>query len=191
MGTRRDYMTVRNIGKRRGKSLYRDIKGRGKDQNGVLYYEFKGLLYRQILEQDVEIVREARKVVASQQIFTIRDKKTNEVKLMSLDKMMKPEKDDEILEIIREMNPEEGNTSIAVFDLATKDFIAILDVETKPDTNWCKAGVTFTFAKGKESFREKVKKDFYKICKDSGLFVDGIEEVTWKGNQPTFNPITQ
>lgn len=51
-----DKMTVQGgVGPKLGGRIYRNLKKGDKD---IIHYEYKGLLFREVLEQDVSLIRE-------------------------------------------------------------------------------------------------------------------------------------
>lgn len=173
----KDYMTVKGgVGPKDGERIYRDLKKEDKD---IIYIQYKGLLFRDILDQDVDLIREANRGFREACTMLVRDQKTGQFQLMSADKIYDPPTDKEILERIRGIDREKGKCSIAVFEHKTKQFIALLDVETLENTEFKECAVEFMFAKNKliqRAWGNKVKKYFVEICKESGLFINGCVE---------------
>ena len=150
---KKDFMTLEGIGKENKGRIYRDYKG---DTDGILYFEDKrsNLLIRQIvpIAKDVELVRSTQKIAASQYVLV--DKDTSH--FIPLVNVMAEYTDEELKKKIRESNPlvnEEGAMSVAIFNLKTAEFIAILDVEpAKPSVDEIEeifkgiGAITFTFS---------------------------------------------
>lgn len=176
---RKDYMTVKGgVGPKDGDRIYRDLKGvPGID---IIYFEYKGFLFRQILEQDVALVKEANRLESQNYQMLVRDKRTGNYEVMSADKVYAAPTDEEILQRIRGINAnDEGKVSLAVFVAKTKEFVAILDVETLEDSEYTECAVEFLFSNNKvtrKRYENNVKKYFIDACKETGFFVNGGKE---------------
>ena len=191
----KDFMTVKGIGKKEGTRLYREFNG---DEEGVLYYEDKvnKLLIRQILPipQDIELVRKTRKIAAEELIVTKTDENGRKT-ITTMDKVLPVDTDEEILKLIIRANPQnndDGSISITIFNMVTKEFIAILDVEPIPDTESKEAGILFTFSRNKiirKRYGEKVKRIINNLLKEDGMYPNGCKEVIWTGKDYVLIPI--
>lgn len=180
----KDYMTVKGIKKGNKGSLYCDWPG---DEDGIFYFQDKvtGFLIRQILPQDLELVKKYRLIAASQVIVS---KEVNGKKIyMSYDKIME-ESDQEVLNLINEAIPknnENGDISLIVFNIKTKEFIAMLDVMQVGKSE--EAVVGFTFSTNEVIRRRsesKLKSRIKELLIDEKICKSMKEEVwnTQKGN---------
>ena len=175
--TKREKMLVKGVGKFNGKSLFRDLKGY---PDGIFYYEDRrtGLLFRQILPQDIEIMKEAGETAARERIINYNGQ------LFTSDKLSKPVSDDKILKIINDSNPSKGIFSIAVFNIKRAQFICIIDIEPIENTDENEAKLLIGFCKNlvtKNRYGKLVKKRFNEICIESNLFPKGCKEKVWNG----------
>lgn len=190
---KKDFMTLEGIGKENKGRIYRDYKG---DTDGILYFEDKrsNLLIRQIvpIAKDVELVRSTQKIAASQYVLV--DKDTSH--FIPLVNVMAEYTDEELKKKIRESNPlvnEEGAMSVAIFNLKTAEFIAILDVETAPNTDLKIGAITFTFSNNiviRKRYGKKVKKWVEKFFKEAHIYTGGCREAIFNGNEYELVPIS-
>lgn len=182
---KKDYMTVKGgIGPKVGKRIYQELK---KGNSEIIYYKYKGFLFRQILpEQDIELIKEIGKAEREACKMLVRDKATGQYEVMSADKVYKQPTNDELLEKIQALNnADKGNLLILVFIEKTKEFVALLDVEMLDDSDFTECAVEYFFTKNQVSrnrYSEVVKKYFNEICKDSWLFVNGCKEKIRRGD---------
>ncbi len=169
-----DRMRVQGITNPGRDSLYWDLKG---DKTGIFYCEDKvsGLLFREILPQDTEILREMGEVAASEQM----------ARLYGIKYPGRKMSDEEIFRIIRKNNPENGYFSIAVFDMNTADFLCIIDIESISTEEG-----RILLGKGKKMAQNQVmrrkieplvKRRLNSILIDSWVFPNGCKEKVWNG----------
>ena len=190
---KKDFMTLEGIGKENKGRIYRDYKG---DTDGILYFEDKrnNLLIRQIvpIAKDVELVRSTQKIAASQYVLV--DKDTSH--FIPLVNVMAEYTDEELKKKIRESNPlvnEEGAMSVAIFNLKTAEFIAILDVETAPNTDFKIWAITFTFSNNmviRNRYGQKIRRWTEKFLKETHIYTGGCREAIFNGNEYELVPIS-
>ena len=172
----KNYMTVKDgIGPKRGESLYRDLKKGGE----MLYFEHNGFLFREVLEQDLPLIKEVNKMSRQSTLMLVRDKETGNYEVMSADKVYSAPTEKDILDKIRQIRADESRFALAVFEPKTKQFLALLDVEILPDSEFTEGAVEFFFSNNKitrKLFEKKVKKSFVEACKESWLFTAGCLE---------------
>ena len=190
---KKDFMTLEGIGKENKGSIYRDYKD---DTDGILYFEDKrnNLLIRQIvpIAKDVELVRSTQKIAASQ--YVLIDKDTSH--FIPLVNVMAEYTDEELKKKIRESNPlvnEEGAMTVAIFNLKTREFLVILDVETAPNTDLKIGAITFTFSNNiviRKRYGKKVKKWVEKFFKEAHIYTGGCREAIFNGNEYELVPIS-
>lgn len=190
---KKDFMTLEGIGKENKGRIYRDYKG---DTDGILYFEDKrnNLLIRQIvpIAKDVELVRSTQKIAASQYVLV--DKDTSH--FIPLVNVMAEYTDEELKKKIRESNPlvnEEGAMSVAIFNLKTAEFIAILDVETAPNTDFKIEAITFTFSNNmviRNRYGQKIRRWTEKFLKETHIYTGGCREAIFNGNEYELVPIS-
>ena len=190
---KKDFMTLEGIGKENKRRIYRDYKG---DTDGILYFEDKrnNLLIRQIvpIAKDVELVRSTQKIAASQ--YVLIDKDTSH--FIPLVNVMAEYTDEELKKKIRESNPlvnEEGAMTVAIFNLKTREFLVILDVETAPNTDLKIGAITFTFSNNiviRKRYGKKVKKWVEKFFKEAHIYTGGCREAIFNGNEYELVPIS-
>ena len=190
---KKDFMTLEGIGKENKRRIYRDYKG---DTDGILYFEDKrnNLLIRQIvpIAKDVELVRSTQKIAASQ--YVLIDKDTSH--FIPLVNVMAEYTDEELKKKIRESNPlvnEEGAMTVAIFNLKTREFLVILDVETAPNTDLKIGAITFTFSNNiviRKRYGKKVKKWIEKFFKEAHIYTGGCREAIFNGNEYELVPIS-
>ena len=180
----KDWMTVKGIKKGRKGSVYCDWSG---DEEGIFYLKDKvtGFLIRQVLPQDLEIVKKYRRVAAEGVV--VRNKDSN--RFVTYDKIMEEESDNEILEMIHESFPrnnENGDISLIVFNMKTKEFIAIMDVIQVGNSE--KAIIGFTFSNNeviKRHFESKLKKRIKEILIEQKICKSMKEEI-WSVQQSRY-----
>ena len=172
-------VTIKGIGQKQGERLYREY-----GTNEIFYYEDKisGLLIRQVLPQDLEIVKKARRIEVSK--YFAYKVENGQKKYIPLSKVLKEEPDEEIKKIIEEANPdnnENGNMSLLVFNIKTKEFIALLDVIPKDEFGG-KVSLGFTFSDNKPIqkryeflLKEKLKAIFLKWKLAKELYEEVLE----------------
>ena len=181
---KKDYMTViGGVGPKNGDSIYRDLK-KGKKED-IIFVEKNGLLFREILEQDVPLVKDASAAARQGLNMLVRDKMSGNYSVMPAEKVYALPTEAEILQRIQSINKDDGKTSLAVFASKTKEFIAIFDVETIEESEYTQCAVQFFFTKNKvtrKTYENKVKVAFTQICKESGLFKNGCKEKVKKGD---------
>ena len=190
---KKDFMTLEGIGKENKGRIYRYYKD---DTDGILYFEDKrnNLLIRQIvpIAKDVELVRSTQKIAASQ--YVLIDKDTSH--FIPLVNVMAEYTDEELKKKIRESNPlvnEEGAMTVAIFNLKTREFLVILDVETAPNTDLKIGAITFTFSNNiviRKRYGKKVKKWVEKFFKEAHIYTDGCREAIFNGNEYELVPIS-
>ena len=147
--------------------------------------EKNGLLFREILEQDVPLVKDASAAARQGLNMLVRDKMSGNYSVMPAEKVYALPTEAEILQRIQSINKDDGKTSLAVFASKTKEFIAIFDVETIEESEYTQCAVQFFFTKNKvtrKTYENKVKVAFTQICKESGLFKNGCKEKVKKGD---------
>ena len=196
---KKDFMTLEGIGKENKGSIYRDYKD---DTDGILYFEDRrnNLLIRQIvpIAKDVELVRSTQKIAASQYVLV--DKDTSH--FIPLVNVMAEYTDEELKKKIRESNPlvnEEGAMSVAIFNLKTAEFIAILDVEpAKPSVDEIEeifkgiGAITFTFSRNlviRKRYGQKVRRWVEEFFKENNIYPLGCCEVIFENNENKLIPI--
>lgn len=190
---KKDFMTLEGIGRKNKGSIYRNYKD---DTDGILYFEDKrnNLLIRQIVPtaKDVELVKNTQKIAARQYFLVSKDK----THFISLDKVMAEYTDEELKRKIRESNPlvnEEGAMSVAIFNLKTKEFIAILDVEEAQNTDGKIGAITFTFSNNmiiRKRYGNKIRKWVENLFKEQHIYTGGCREVVFNGNEYELLPIS-
>ena len=190
---KKDFMTLEGIGKENKGSIYRDYKD---DTDGILYFEDRrnNLLIRQIvpIAKDVELVRNTQKIAARQYILISKDK----THFISLDKVMAEYTDEELKKKIRESNPlvnGEGAMTVAIFNLKTKEFIAILDIEEAQNTDGKIGAITFTFSNNmlvRKRYGKNVRKGVEKFLKETHIYTGGCREAIFNGNEYELVPIS-
>ena len=190
---KKDFMTLEGIGKENKGRIYRDYKG---DTDGILYFEDRrnNLLIRQIvpIAKDVELVRSTQKIAASQ--YVLIDKDANH--FIPLVNVMAQYTDEELKEKIRESDPlvnDEGAMTVAIFNLKTREFLVILDVETAPNTDLKIGAITFTFSNNiviRKRYGKKVKKWVEKFFKEAHIYTGGCREAIFNGNEYELVPIS-
>ena len=190
---KKDFMTLEGIGKENKGRIYRDYKG---DTDGILYFEEKrsNLLIRQIvpIAKDVELVRSTQKIAASQYVLV--DKDTSH--FIPLVNVMAEYTDEELKKKIRESNPlvnEEGAMSVAIFNLKTAEFIAILDVETAPNTDFKIGAITFTFSNNmviRNRYGQKIRRWTENFLRETHIYTGGCREAIFNGNEYELVPIS-
>lgn len=141
----KDYMTVKGITVRNKGSVYCNWPG---DEEGIFYLKDKetGFLIRQVIPQDLELVKRYRRV-AAKAILISQYQENGTKKIVTLDKVMKEERDKEVLEKINKSIPKNnpnGDISLIVFNMKTKEFIAIIDVVQVGYTENAIIGFTFS-----------------------------------------------
>ena len=129
---KQNIMNVRGIGKQNVESMYRDCEGY---EDGIFYLEDKptSLLIRQVLPQDLEILRKCRIAEANKFMAVKQDKQKGTVKMVPLGQVIN-ETDKELQEIIAKALPEsnpEGSMSLVIFNMKTGEFIALMDVVSR------------------------------------------------------------
>ena len=165
-------VTIKGIGQKEGDRLYRKY-----GTSEIFYYEDKrsGLLIRQVLPQDVELVKKARRIEIKK--YLAYKVENGQKKYCPLSDIVKEEPDEQIKKIIEESNPDnndKGDMSLLVFNLKTKEFIALLDAI--PDDEFGKKirlGITFSDNKPIQKryetlLKEKIKAIFleWKLAKE-------------------------
>lgn len=189
----KDVMTLEGIGKENKGSIYRDYKN---DTTGILYYEDKknNLLIRQILPiaKDIQLVRETRKNDVRLHILVSEDKKI----LIPFEGVVREYSDDELKEIIRKANPlvnGEGAISVAIFNLKTKEFITILDVETVIlDTGEEVGALTFLFSGNlmiRKRYGKKIRRWADNFFREAHIYTGGCREAIFNGKEYELIPI--
>ena len=181
---KKDFMTLEGIGKENKGRIYRDYKG---DTDGILYFEDKrnNLLMRQIvpIAKDVELVRSTQKIAASQYVLV--DKDTSH--FIPLVNVMAEYTDEELKKKIRESNPlfnAEGAMTVVIFNLKTKEFIAILSVESAENTDKDMGAITFTFSKNmviRNRYGQKIRRWTENFLRETHIYTDGCQEVIFNG----------
>lgn len=99
--------------------------------------------------------------------------------MISADKFYRMPTDKEILERIFQMDRQKGNFAVVVFEKKTKQFVALLEVETLDGTDFEEGAVEFLFPQNKiikNVWGTKVKQYFNEICKNTWLFKRGCVE---------------
>lgn len=191
--TKKDFMTLEGIGKENKGRIYRDYKG---DTDGILYFEDRrnNLLIRQIvpIAKDVELVRSTQKIAASQ--YVLIDKDANH--FIPLVNVMAQYTDEELKEKIRESDPlvnDEGAMTVAIFNLKTREFLVILDVETAPNTDLKIGAITFTFSNNmviRNRYGKKIRRWVEKFFKETHIYTGGCQEAIFNGNEYELVPIS-
>ena len=187
---RRDFMTVKGIGKKEGNRLYRDWYD---NEDGILYYEdpIGKFLIRQVLPigQDVELLKRTRNI-AARNVWV----HSKNGQYMTLDKVLPEDTNDQLLKMIREANPEnndKGCIGLFVFNSVSKEFIAALDVE--PLDNDCnEGGITFTFSDNlvvRRRYELKLKRWVNNLFVETGLYPGGCSEAIFTGKEYVLVPI--
>lgn len=181
---KKDYMTVRGgVGPKNGDSIYRNLK-KGKKED-IIFVEKNGLVFRDILEQDVPLVQDASAAARQGLNMLVRDKITGNYDVMPAEKVYALPTEEEILKKIQSINREDGTFTLAVFAAKTKQFIAIFDVETIKDSEFTECTAQFFFTKNKvtrQTYENKVKVAFNQLCKESWLFKNGCKEKVKNGD---------
>lgn len=161
------------------KSIYRDLEG---DEDGILYYKDRELklLIRQVLPQDLEIVKEARKIEADKFLAVKKDEFGNK-KYVKLSDTIKDESDEEILEIIRKSNPinnTNGDITIVVFNIRKSKCLLVADISANDED--AKTGkITFVFFKENvktDQEEQRIKLKLKEIILESGMYSELYEE---------------
>lgn len=175
------------------KSIYRDLEG---DEDGILYYKDREmkLLIRQVLPQDLEIVREARKIEADKFLAVQKDEFGNK-KYVKLSDSIKDESDEQILEIIRKSNPinnTNGDITIVVFNIRKSKCLLVADISANDED--AKTGkITFVFFKENvktEQEEKRIKSKVKEIVIESNMYSELYEEfVNPIKNQYDLKPI--
>ena len=185
---KQDFMKVRGIGKQNGESFYRDCEGY---EDGIFYWEDKptNLLFRQVLPQDLELVRKARITEANKFVAYKQEKGT--VKVSLLGQVIK-ETDEYIKEIISKSFPEsnpEGSMSLVIFNMKTGEFVALMDVVSRS----CfgdDVSVGFTFSANKvlkKRYESIVKKRVKELFEDAKITSGELKEEFFNGKD--YEPI--
>ncbi len=187
---RRDFMTVKGIGKKEGNRLYRDWDD---NEDGILYYEdpIGKILIRQILpiRQDVELLKKTRNIAARNVLVHSKDGQ-----YMTLDKVLPEDDDNQLLKMIREANPEnnsKGCIGLFVFNSVSKEFIAALDVEPL-NNDFNEGGITFTFSDNlvvRRRYELKLKRWVNNLFVETGLYPGGCSEAIFNGKEYVLVPI--
>ena len=194
--TKKDFMTIEGVGKKDGDRLFRDWKD--DTDYGIIYYEDEknNFLMRQILpiQQDIELVKKTRRQSAERLVFWL-EGKNGEMMLRKLGDFWKDESDEEIKALIEKANPknnENGSTSVAVFNLKNKEFIATLDIEPIPESEFSMGAITFVFSSNlliKRKYEQKLKHWINELLKEKGLYPKGCKEVVWNGREDILIPL--
>lgn len=196
---KKDFMTLEGIGKENKGSIYRDYKD---DTEGILYFKDRknNFLIRQIIPipKDVELVRKTQKISSQQYILV--DKERNQ--FIPLEKVLTEESDEKLKERIRLANPlqnDEGAMTVAIFNLKTGEFIAILDVEpAKPSVDEIEeifkgiGAITFTFSRNlviRKRYGQKVRRWVEEFFKENNIYPLGCCEVIFENNENKLIPI--
>lgn len=189
---KKDFMTLEGIGKENKGSIYRNYKD---DTDGILYFEDRrnNLLIRQIvpIAKDVELVRSTQRIAAQQYVLVSKDRR----QFISLDKVMAEYTDEELKKKIRESNPlvnGEGAMTVAIFNLKTKEFIAILDIEEAQNTDGKIGAITFTFSNNmviRNRYGQKIRRWTEKFLKETHIYTGGCREAIFNGNEYELVPI--
>lgn len=190
---KKDFMTLEGIGKENKGSIYRNYKD---DTDGILYFEDRrnNLLIRQIvpIAKDVELVRSTQRIAAQQYVLVSKDRR----QFISLDKVMAEYTDEELKKKIRESNPlvnGEGAMTVAIFNLKTKEFIAILDIEEAQNTDGKIGAITFTFSNNmviRNRYGQKIRRWTEKFLKETHIYTGGCREAIFNGNEYELVPIS-
>ena len=194
--TKKDFMTIEGVGKKDGDRLFRDWKD--DTDYGIIYYEDEknNFLMRQILpiKQDIELVKKTRRQSAERLVFWL-EGKNGEMMLRKLGDFWKDESDEEIKALIEKANPKNnknGSTSVVVFNLKNKEFIATLDIEPIPESEFSMGAITFVFSSNlliKRKYEQKLKHWINELLKEKGLYPKGCKEVVWNGREDILIPL--
>lgn len=192
--TKKSMMKVKGIGKEEKGRLFRDVKG-NKDYDEIFYYEDKKmqLLIRQILPQDLEIVKVTRKIVAKQILLRMQDKEGNII-YKTMDKIPDETSNEELIEKIYQADPLKSDTgcfSLIVFNSKTGEFIATMDIEPL-DEDYTEGGIQFIFASNKvieSKWGEKLKRKMKSLLMESNVYPKDCKEIVLKSNEYELVPI--
>lgn len=192
--TKKSMMKVKGIGKEEKGRLFRDVKG-NKDYDEIFYYEDKKmqLLIRQILPQDLEIVKVTRKIVAKQILLRMQDKEGNII-YKTMDKIPDETSNEELIEKIYQADPLKSDTgcfSLIVFNSKTGEFIATMDIEPL-DEDYTEGGIQFIFANNKvieSKWGEKLKRKMKSLLMESNVYPKDCKEIVLKSNEYELVPI--
>lgn len=188
MKNAKNQMIPRKIGKEIKGKIYRDI---GEDGKSILYYEDKksGLLFREVLEQDVDLVWKLRKNMGNSIIIEAEEKGTGRKVYQRASDILPKESKKEVLQKIRKINPESGDFALMVFNIKTSSFICLIDIETEEESDFKEGIVDFVFVENRmirKQYAKLVKKRFNEICRETYLFQNGCKEIFWNGNGYSF-----
>ena len=194
--TKKDFMTIEGVGKKDGDRLFRDWKD--DTDYGIIYYEDEknNFLMRQILpiKQDIELVKKTRRQSAENLVFCL-EGKNGEMMIRKLGDFWKDESDEEIKALIEKANPKNnknGSTSVVVFNLKNKEFIATLDIEPIPESEFSMGAITFVFSSNlliKRKYEQKLKHWINELLKEKGFYTKGCKEVVWNGREDILIPL--
>lgn len=193
----KDYMTLKGIGKKRGESLYRDW--RNDNDEGILYYEDKknGFLIRQILpiEQDLQLIKFLRRNNSTQKFVFLKKQKDGKLVFSKGSELIKEISDKEILEHIKRANPLNnniGSISVAVFNINTKEFITMLDIEPIKKGEYEEGIIAFTFSGNllkKKRYEPKLKRWINELLIEKMVYPKGCKELVYYPNGQKIVPI--
>lgn len=194
--TKKDFMTIEGVGKKDGDRLFRDWKD--DTDYGIIYYEDEknNFFIRQILpiKQDIELVKKTRRQRAERLVYWL-EGKNGEMMIRKLSDFWKDESDEEIKALIEKANPKNnknGSTSVAVFNLKNKEFIATLDIEPIPESEFSMGAITFVFSSNlliKRKYEQKLKHWINELLKEKGFYTKGCKEVVWNGREDILVPL--
>lgn len=172
-------MTVRGgIGPKKKDSIWRLVK---KTEEEIIYYKYKGFLFRSILEQDYSLVLDACEAERKSCRILVRDKNSNEYKVMPADEIYQKPTESEIVKRIKSLR-EEDKIALAVFVEKTKEFVAIIEIETLEGSEFTEGVIEFFGCKNKVTrnrYGKIVRKYLNEICMESWLYVNGLKEKKW------------
>ena len=83
--------------------------------------------------------------------------------------------------------------TVAIFNLKTKEFIPILDVEEAQNTDSKIGVITFTFSNNmivRKWYGKKVRKWVEKLFKETHIYTGGCREAIFNGNEYELVPIS-
>lgn len=173
-------MNVEGIKEPISGGIYRDLDG---DDNGILYYKDRvmKLLVRQVMPQDLEVVKEARRIEA-EKFYTAKKDESGKMMFMKLSEVREEDSDEKILDAIKKANPvnnDDGDIALIVFNMRKSRCLCVAELDADPD-NIEVGKITFTFFPNSvrsEQEERMIKLRVQEIILESKMYDKLYEEV--------------